>query len=104
MWRNESVVPNFEDESQEAQWWYENRETVEEELIDAMDRGTIHRGGPAALLQETRVIQLRIRNADVERLEKVADRKGFSSIQDCIDALLREALDREEEQEQRKAG
>jgi hypothetical protein len=30
-------VPKFEDEAQEAQWWYENREAVEDALIDAMD-------------------------------------------------------------------
>jgi len=55
-------------------------------------------------LRETRAIQLRIPKTDIERVEKVADRKGFSSIQGCINALLHEALDREEEQERRKAG
>jgi hypothetical protein len=97
-------VPKFEDEAQEAQWWYENREAVEDALIDAIDRGTIHRGVPAALLRDTRAIQVRIPHAEIERLEKVADRWDFNSIQDCINALLREALVREEEQERRKAG
>jgi len=98
------VVPKFETEAEEAQWWYDNRDVLEENFIEAIKNGTIHRGGPAALLKETRAIQLRIPKTDIERVEKVADRKGFSSIQGCISALLHEALDREEEQERRKAG
>jgi hypothetical protein len=37
------VVPKFKTEAEEAQWWYENREKVENTLMDAMDNGTIRR-------------------------------------------------------------
>ena len=48
------------------------------------------------MLRETRAITLRIPNSDIERIEKLADEKGFTSIQGCISALLRDALDRED--------
>lgn len=98
------VVPKFETEAEEAEWWDAHMDVVGENLIEAMQNGSAHRGGPAALLRETRALQLRIPKTDIERVEKVADRRGFSSIQGCINALLHEALDREEEQERRKAG
>ncbi len=90
------VVPKFETEAEEAQWWYDNRDAVGENFAEAIKNGTIHRGGPAALLRETRAITLRIPNSDIERIEKLADEKGFTSIQGCISALLRDALDRED--------
>ncbi len=93
------VVPKFENPTGEAEWWDEHMDEVGENLMEAIEKGTAHRGGPAALLRETRPIQLRIPNGDIERLEKLADRKGFSSVQACISALLHEALDREQDQE-----
>jgi hypothetical protein len=48
------VVPKLETEAEEAQWWYDNRDVLEENFIEAIKNGTIHRGGPAALLRETR--------------------------------------------------
>jgi hypothetical protein len=38
------AVPKFETEAQEARWWYENRDKVEDALMSAMDSGTIQRG------------------------------------------------------------
>ena len=37
------VVPKFKTEAEEAQWWYDNRENVEDALIHAMDAGTIRK-------------------------------------------------------------
>jgi hypothetical protein len=34
-------VPKFKTEAEEAQWWDDNRQTVEDALIRAMDNGTI---------------------------------------------------------------
>ena len=33
-------MPKFKTEAEEAQWWYDNREKVEDTLINAMDNGT----------------------------------------------------------------
>lgn len=49
------VVPKFKTEAEEAQWWYDNRDKVEEALITAMDNGTIRRGTAQRLTSEARV-------------------------------------------------
>jgi len=48
------VVPKFKTEAEEAQWWYVNRDKVEDALIGAMDNGTIRRGTAQRLTRETR--------------------------------------------------
>lgn len=89
------VVPKFETEAEEAQWWDDHMDVVEENLIEAIENGTAHQGGPAALLRETRLLQVRIPNTEIERLERLAEEKGLST-RACINMLLREALDRED--------
>jgi predicted DNA binding CopG/RHH family protein len=95
------VVPEFATEAEEADWWDQHMDVVGENLIEAMENGTAHRGGPAALLRETRVLQVRIPNTQIERLERLAEEKGISN-QACINILLREALDREEDAKKSK--
>jgi hypothetical protein len=48
------VVPKFQTEAEEAQWWYDNREKVEDLLIYAMDNGTSRRGTPQRLTSGAR--------------------------------------------------
>jgi predicted DNA binding CopG/RHH family protein len=96
------VVPKFETEAEEANWWDEHMDIVGENLIEAMQNGTAHRGGPAALLRETRVINVRMNNNDIERMERLAEEKGISN-QACINLLLRDALDREDAKKQTPA-
>jgi hypothetical protein len=67
------VVPKFSTEAEEADWWDHHMDIVGENLIEAMENGTAHRGGPAALLRETRVLQVRIPNTQIERLERLAE-------------------------------
>lgn len=96
------VVPKFETEAEEAQWWYDHRDVLDENFIEAVQAGTAHRGGPAALLRETQVIQLRIANTDLARVEKLAEEKGLGN-QACINMLIREALDRHEADQRKSA-
>jgi predicted DNA binding CopG/RHH family protein len=67
-----------------------------------MKDGTVHYGGPAASLRETRNITIRIANSDIERARKLAEKKGIG-YQTYIKMLLREGLDREEKRA-RQAG
>jgi hypothetical protein len=63
------VVPKFKTEPEEAQWWYDNREKVEDALIHAMDSGTIHRGTPQRLTTEARAsrsVTTRIKGAEMK--------------------------------------
>ena len=95
-------VPKFETEKEEAEWWDANMDVVGENLLEAMEKGIAHRGGPAALLRETRNITIRIANGDIERARKLAEKKGFG-YQTYIKMRLREGLDRKEKRA-RKAG
>jgi predicted DNA binding CopG/RHH family protein len=96
------VVPKFETEAEEADWWDQHMDIVGDNLIEAMENGTAHRGGPAALLRETRVMNVRMNNSDLERIEKLAEEKGISD-QACMNMLLRDALDREDANRQTPA-
>jgi hypothetical protein len=48
------VVPQFKTEADEAQWWFDNRDKVEEALLNAMDDRTIRRGAPRSSVQARR--------------------------------------------------
>jgi predicted DNA binding CopG/RHH family protein len=96
------IAPKFQSEAEEAKWWDDHMDVVGENLLEAMKKGIAHRGGPAALLRETRNITIRIANSDIERARKFAERKGIG-YQTYIKMLLREGLDREE-RKARKAG
>ena len=48
------VVPKFQPEAEEAQWWYENRDRVEEAVIEAMEKGTIQQSTAQRLTREAR--------------------------------------------------
>ena len=92
------IVPNFKTEAEEARWWDKHMSTVEKNLVEAIQDGTAHTGGPAALLRErreSRNITIRIANGDIERARKIAAKKGIG-YQTYIKMLLREGLDREE--------
>jgi predicted DNA binding CopG/RHH family protein len=96
------IAPKFQSEEEEAKWRDDHMDIVGENLREAMKKGIAHRGGPAALLRETRNITIRIANSDIERARKFAEKKGIG-YQTYIKMLLREGLDREEKRE-RKAG
>jgi|SRR5579883_3460572 predicted DNA binding CopG/RHH family protein len=96
------IAPKFQNAEEEAKWWDDHMDIIGENLLEAIKKGTAHRGGPAALLRETRNITIRIANSDIERARKFAEKKGIG-YQTYIKMLLREGLDREEKRA-RKAG
>jgi predicted DNA binding CopG/RHH family protein len=98
-------IPRFATEAEEAKWWHDHRALVDANLVEAMRKGTAHRGGPLRLLQERREsknITIRMPIADIARVQGLAEQKGVG-YQTYMKMLLREALDREERQ-RRKAG
>lgn len=97
------VVPKFNTEAEEAQWWFENRDKVEEALINAMDRGTIRRGTARSLTSAARVsrnVTIRMAEADLNLARKQAEEKGLP-YQTYIKSVLHEALVK---RERRRAG
>jgi predicted DNA binding CopG/RHH family protein len=88
------VVPKFKTEAEEAQWWYNNREKVEDALINAMDNGTIRRGTAQRLATDARAsrnVTIRIAEADLDLARKQAEEKGLP-YQTYIKSVLHEAL------------
>lgn len=49
-----AILPKFATEAEDAKWWYENRERIEERLRGAMQDGTLRRGTAERLVRETR--------------------------------------------------
>ena len=88
------VVPKFKTEAEEAQWWYDHRDKVEDALIKAMDHGTIRRGTAQRLTREARTsrnITIRMAEADLDLARKQAEEKGLP-YQTYIKSVLHEAL------------
>ena len=88
------AVPKFKTEAEEAQWWFDNREKVEDALIEAMDSGSIRRGTPQQLASEARAsrnVTIRMVEADLDLARKQAEEKGLP-YQTYIKSVLHEAL------------
>jgi len=88
------VVPKFKTEAEEAQWWYVNRDKVEDALISAMDNGTIRRGTAQRLTREARAsrnVTIRMAEVDLDLARKQAEEKGLP-YQTYIKSVLHEAL------------
>jgi predicted DNA binding CopG/RHH family protein len=91
------MAPKFKTEAEEAQWWYDNRDKVEDTLIDAMDKGTIQRGAAQRLTSKARAsrnVTIRMAEADLDLARKQAEEKGLP-YQTYIKSVLHEALVRQ---------
>ena len=96
------VVPKFQTEAEEAQWWFDNREKVEAALMSAMDSGTIRRGTAPRLTSEARAsrnVTIRMAEADLDLARKQAEEKGLP-YQTYIKSVLHEALAKRERRRQ----
>jgi predicted DNA binding CopG/RHH family protein len=92
------VVPKFPIEAEEAEWWDNHMEVVEENLVEGMQEGTVGRGTAQRVLREARELKsitIRMPEADVNRAQRLSAKKGLSSEAYPQD-LLHEALEREE--------
>jgi predicted DNA binding CopG/RHH family protein len=91
-------IPEFQSEAQEAAWWDEHQSAVEENLMAAMQDGTIQRGTAQRLVQEaqsSKNITIRMPLADPERAQRLSAKKGLGSAT-FMKQLLHEALERED--------
>jgi predicted DNA binding CopG/RHH family protein len=87
-------IPQFKTEAEEAQWWFDNREKVEDALTRAMDNGSIRRGTPQRLASEARAsrnVTIRMVEADLDLARKQAEERGLP-YQTYIKSVLHEAL------------
>ena len=90
------VVPEFESDDEEAQWWYDHKDIVEHNLSEALRKGTANRGTMQRVLRQARGSKsIALPPADLERAEKLSRQKKMD-FQVYIHSLLHRALDREE--------
>ena len=107
--QSERTVPAFASESEEAAWWYENRNSHDREFAAGMKSGEAQmltgeklRERIAASKASTpaQVISIRVAAADLAMARRQAEQKGLP-YQTYIKSLLHETLT---EREKRKAG
>jgi hypothetical protein len=90
------VVPKFESDEKEAQWWYDHKDVVEHNLSEALRNGTANRGTMQRVLRQARDSEsIALSPADLERAKKLSRRKKVD-FQTYLSALVHKALDREE--------
>jgi hypothetical protein len=72
-------VPTFATEAEEAKWWDDHKDMVEENLIQAMRDGTARRGTARRLAREARAsrdVTIRMAEADLHLARNQAEEKG----------------------------
>jgi hypothetical protein len=62
------IVPKFESDDEEAQWWYDHKDIVEHNLSEALRNGTGNRGTMQRVVRDARERKkVTLPNPDVDR-------------------------------------
>jgi hypothetical protein len=99
-------IPKFSSEAEEAEWWYANREWLTQEFVQAAKEGRLKRGSTVMerlRARQTGWLTVPLSSDELTKIHDLAQRRGMEDAMYARD-LLHDALDREEEQERRKAG
>ena len=102
-------IPEFANESEEAKWWYDNRDKFSVELRKAAKEGRLRRGGVMRLLTERGVkpteplptTTIRLAPDDIAKARIQAAERGLR-YQTYLKMIIHEAL-RKEEKKHRSA-
>jgi hypothetical protein len=94
------IVPKFATETEEADWWYENRHLVEQEFVTASREGRLGRGTLKRRLEE---VQNKLRmeatilldEEDARKARAAAERRGMQ-LQSFVKMLVHNALEQDE--------
>ena len=87
-------MPKFATEAEEAEWWNQHLDEAGENLLEAMRDGTVHRGGPVAVLRERRekaAVSISLSKADIRMAQTRAAEKGVE-VESYIADLVHGAL------------
>ena len=94
------VVPKFASETEEAEWWYENRHLVELEFLTASAEDRLGRGTLKRRMEETQQSRrvettVQLDEEDAAEARAAAERRGmqFSSF---VKMLVHNALEQDE--------
>ena len=93
------TVPKFATEAEEAKWWDDHMDVVEENLVEAIQNGTARRGTAQRILKAARQahngvsrnITIRMAEADLDLARKQAEERGLP-YQTYIKSVLHESL------------
>jgi predicted DNA binding CopG/RHH family protein len=88
------TIPKFENETDEANWLYENRERLSAAFHEAVREGRVRQG---TLKQRgvTSPTTIRLAPEDISRARTLAERRGLR-YQTYLKMLIHEGLEREE--------
>jgi hypothetical protein len=86
-------LPAFQSEAEEAQWWFDNREALGDEFVQAVDEGRVTRGEMVRRGLE-RTPSILIDPEDLSQAKALAEKKGIR-YQTYLRVLIHEALERE---------
>ena len=94
--KQKRIIPAFKSEAEEAEWWHKNRARLDQDLMKAAGKGELKRLDRKALktrlaASKTRVVSMRLAEADIELARRKAARKGLP-YQTYIKSLLHQAL------------
>lgn len=96
--KQKRLIPAFKSETEEADWWYKNRERLDKDLVDAAKKGNLKKLDQDTLkarlaASKSRVVSIRLRENDIELARQQAARRGLP-YQTYIKSVLHQALRR----------
>jgi predicted DNA binding CopG/RHH family protein len=88
-------IPHFDTEEEEADWWFQNQDTIEAAFERAEREGRLKRGSEAvkAVFRPKGAITVRMSETDLHTLRERASREGQEE-ESYAAALLHEALEK----------
>jgi len=94
--KQKRVIPAFQSEADEAEWWHKNRARLDKDLRQAAQKGELRRLGQATLktrlaASRARVVAIRLPEDDLALARQQAAQKGLP-YQTYIKSLLHQAL------------
>jgi hypothetical protein len=95
---NSRPLPKFANETEEADWWYAQRDRLTEEAAAALARGELkeRRLPPSPLTgRSAKSVTIRVPEQDLARAQDLAAKRGVGC-QTYLKMLLHEALEAEE--------
>jgi predicted DNA binding CopG/RHH family protein len=88
-------IPDFKDEDEEARWWFDNRDLLDQQFVKAAAEGRLGRG-TVARRAGIPTTTIRLDPADIARARVQAERRGLR-YQTYLKMLIHEALQKEAE-------
>ena len=99
--KSQFVIPKFQSEAEEAQWWFDHREESGVLIEEAVAAGRTSKLSDIIRIRQTTgntpTVSIRIDPADLSRARMLAERRGLR-YQTYLKMILHEALERDDRQ------